>query len=799
MTLPDVVVLSSVEAGSLAVVGGKAYGLNKLMQLGENVPEGFVVTTAAYQSALDQSSHSALVGDALAQELRTAYQMLGSPLVAVRSSATAEDLPGAAFAGQQETYLGIASETELIRAVEDCWASLYSERAQSYRKEREIDDAEVSIAVVVQEMVDAEFAGVMFTADPVAGYQDRVVIEANPGLGEAVVSGMVTTDRAVIKDDGEVLERRVGQADTIIRLKEDGGTITEHGGSTLKLDESTLQEIAQAGRRIRDGFGQPMDIEWAVSGQQLSILQARPMTALPPAPRKLNIFERKSAPMLFELLPLRPTILEAEAWIDAGINPLVGGMLNGIIGVKVDYSASLKRVDGVITEFIPASPRPSLRTPRRLLGAFLQQRTAGEWNEDELYERYLQLCADLEREDLQELPFRQLVSIPARACDAMQLVTELRVKYLRPIIPAAAKLIVALAISGQLSKLSALTITNNTVTHRINSELQEIAAQFAAVPAALEVLSTRPGTEVLEGLRSSRRTRKLGQLVEEFLQRYGHRETASLLLPRSATWGADPTPVFQMILLLANGQNPEEQQNTALDEILKAPAFRAPAIAARISRWARQIQKFTSVREDTHFEITRTMPVVRAAINEIGERLAAGGGLDDPQDVWFLNYSQLLNAATVESLCTADVAASAADRRRRHQELATAPMISPATVYDLSPVPGALLHGTGSGGGQVTGVVRIINSPADFDKLLAGEILVCPATNPSWTPLFARASAVVVDHGSAASHAAIVAREYRIPAVMGCASATSTLRDGQHIRVDGDRGLIFEATDAAAS
>lgn len=795
MTLQDILALSSAEASDIAVVGGKAYGLNRLMRLGERVPDGFVVTTHAYDRATNSMAGGARIDEQLAQRLREFYRAMGSPLVAVRSSATAEDLPGAAFAGQQETYLGISTEDELIQAVEDCWASLNSDRAISYRAEREINSADVSIAVIVQEMVDSEFAGVMFTADPVTGHRDRLVIESNPGLGEAVVSGMVTTDRAVIGEGNTVIERRAGQANTVIRLQAGGGTHLEQGDPSLRLDESQLLTIAEAGRRIRDGFGRPMDIEWAVSRGQVKILQARPMTALPPAPRKLNMFERKTAPMLFELLPQRPTILETEAWIDYGINPLVSGMLRGIAGINVDYSTSLVREHGVVTEFIPASPKPTLQTPTRLASALLRKGELGSWRDDDLYARYLQRCSELNALDLQSLPFSQLVSIPAVATDAMQLVTKLRVKYLKPIIPSVVKLVAALAFTGQLSKLSELTITDDTVTHRINNELQKIAVEFSRTPDALEVLSTVESNEVLAALHANAAFKGLAQRIEMFLALYGHRETASIMLPRAATWKADPAPVFQMIQLLANGEVPETEKSRTVEEVIAHPFMRLPRISSKVRRWALKLQEFTSVREDTHFEITRTMPVVRNAINEIGERLFSAGVLEEPADVWFLDYALLLNATSVHSLCTPEIREKAAQRRRRHAELAVAPMISPATLYDLAPVPGAILHGTGSGGGQVTGIVRVINSPADFDKLLPGEILVCPATNPSWTPLFARASAVVVDHGSAASHAAIVAREYRIPAVMGCANATTTLTNGQEIRVDGDRGLVFEGSN----
>ncbi|WPR63129.1 PEP/pyruvate-binding domain-containing protein [Glutamicibacter protophormiae] len=783
--------LSNAGHSCLAVVGGKAAGLGELIRLGENVPDGFVVTTAAYEASARTSAQTTTIDDRLAQQVLAAYQDLGSPMVAVRSSATAEDLPGASFAGQQETYLGVLGESQLLQAIQDCWASLESQRARAYRAQRSIDEESVSIAVVVQKMVDADFAGVMFTADPVTGDRRRTVIESNPGLGEAVVSGLVTTDRALLDAHGKIVERRAGQASTVIKLDAAGGTRQVRGENSPRLDEATLREIAEAGGRIRDGFGRPMDVEWAVADGDILILQARPMTALPPEPRNIGPLARKVAPMLYELLPQRPTILETEAWIDAGIAPLVAGMLHGIAGVRVDYSAWLKRENGVVTEFIPITPKPSAATPRKIFRALTQKPPTGSWREDPLYDKYLRDCQELNELHLADLSWKELAGIPNRATGSMQLVTELRVKYLRQAIPAGIKLILVLALTGKLSQFASLSVTANTETHRINDDLQRIAKLIAETPGAAQLLRDTVPEPTIQALRSQPHMQEIAERIDEFLSVYGHRESASLLLPRAATWADDPTPVFHLLSMLVDGAGAATADNDVLENLLAHRVLGSRWLEPRIKRWVEGLRGFISVREDTHFEITRTMPVLRAAVIEMGRRLHEASALADPEDIWFVNYDLLRCAPGVAALSGGQLAQIAAGRRRRHDELAGSPMISPATLYDLSPVPGALLHGTGSGGGRASGNVRIINSPEEFGSLLPGEVLVCPATNPSWTPLFSRAAAVVVNHGSAASHAAIVAREYRIPAVMGCANATTVLVNGQQVIVDGDRGLVL--------
>ena len=280
-SLPYVVPLAEVGAGDVAVAGGKGANLGELVRAGFRVPDGFVVSTRLYADALraaslDPSDPSLAVADGGAAGLEEAvrslalpatlqapvldaYHGLGGGPVAVRSSATAEDLPGAAFAGQQETFLGVVGDEAVLDALRACWASLWGERAVAYRREVGFDGVP-QIAVVVQRMVPAAYAGVLFTADPVTGERDRVVVEASPGLGEAVVSGLVTPEHVVVDRRGRVVERRAGRHEVVIRGRAGGGTVRdEHPDEEPRtgLDDDVVRDLAATGRRVADHFGRP--------------------------------------------------------------------------------------------------------------------------------------------------------------------------------------------------------------------------------------------------------------------------------------------------------------------------------------------------------------------------------------------------------------------------------------------------------------------------------------------------------------------------------------------------------------
>ena len=303
-------------------------------------------------------------------EIRAAYQRLGEGPVAVRSSATAEDLPGAAFAGQQETFLHVIGDEAVLEAVRCCWASLWAERAVAYRSRLGYDSAP-EIAVVMQRMVPSEFAGVLFTANPVTGIRDEVVIEASPGLGEAVVSGLVTPEHVVVDRRGRIRQRRPGRREVVLRGQAAGGVIREDGvgNNSEELTSATFTSLAAMGVRIAEQFGRPQDIEWAYAEHRMWIVQARPLTALPPAPVKANRIQREAGAVWAELVPTRPFPLDVTAWTIPGWFAILARMVAEVPAISIDVGRMFPEADGVVTQLLPPDLRPTWRTlgaPRRI-------------------------------------------------------------------------------------------------------------------------------------------------------------------------------------------------------------------------------------------------------------------------------------------------------------------------------------------------------------------------------------------------------------------------------------------------
>src|SRR6266487_1501660 len=368
---PLVAPLSNFKSGDLLLAGGKGANLGELSNIGFAVPPGFVITTTAYDLLLQNNGaqnqlqnmlasldfdDSDLVAE-ISQQIRDLFQRISIPrqitddileayhyldngAVAVRSSATAEDLPGAAFAGQQETFLNVVGEQELIKAVRACWASLWSERAILYRARQNVDQTTVKLAIVVQQMILADAAGVMFTANPVSGERAELIIDANPGLGEAVVGGLVTPDHFVVnKRTRQIKEKQLGRRETIIRSKKGGGTeqvrSTQETTNTFALPLQVVPILSKLGIGIERHYGVPQDIEWAwiqdnSKTGKFYILQSRPMTALP-EPLKVSGPMRLVVPMLAEMWPTRPYPLDMTTFTGT-VERAIGNLLVTMIG-----------------------------------------------------------------------------------------------------------------------------------------------------------------------------------------------------------------------------------------------------------------------------------------------------------------------------------------------------------------------------------------------------------------------------------------------------------------------------------
>ncbi|MFI0416815.1 PEP/pyruvate-binding domain-containing protein [Spongiactinospora sp. 9N601] len=794
----------------IALAGGKGANLGELIRAGFPVPGGFVVTTEAYAAvapgntgpggldgaALRARLESLTVPDGLRAEIAAAYAAEGRPPVAVRSSATAEDLPGAAFAGQQDTYLNVVGEAALIDAVRRCWASLWTDRAIAYRDRRGIAHDEVRIAVVVQRMIDAELAGVMFTADPVTGRRDRTVIDASGGLGEAVVSGLVTPDHYVLDPRGRVREFVPGRREVVVRSTAGGGVAHDSPGAPAaqaeRLPRDALAELARLGTRVARHFGSPQDIEWAYADGRVALLQARPMTALPPPPIRLGPVRRRLAAALLEMLPVRPYPIDMSTWIPHGPAGLMA-RLTEYFGVRGAFEGFIVEEDGVVTRLVPSTPRPTigvLRAPYRLF-SLARRYDPARWTADPRFGAWRSRAELLAAEDLTAMPWARLIRVPRQALDLVRPLLDMRTSYLPGVGWSLVRLLLTLVRLRRRAMFGDLVLGADTRTAAANRALAALAGPVRA-DAGLRAAVEAADLDRLKGYD------EFWADFTAFLREYGHRETASPILVTPPTWGEVPEVVLGLVkVLAADPPAATDRAGEALARLLDHPRLRRdPGRRERVLRQVRAARDGMAFREDTHFYFTRPLPVLRRALLEIGGRLRDAGVLDDAEEVFHLRLEELEDITDPHPLIgpAGDRLRSAVRARAaRRAELAGVPLIDPALVHPLRDQGDALVSGTPAGGGSATGPVRIVREPAEFGTLTGGDILVCPYTNPSWTPLFQRAAAVVVDSGSAASHAAIVAREYGIPAVMGTGRGTAVLRDGQFVTVDGRTGRVTAA------
>ncbi|KOX17011.1 PEP/pyruvate-binding domain-containing protein [Nocardiopsis sp. NRRL B-16309] len=747
------------------------------------------------------------VPDDLRDAITAAYAALGTDVpVAVRSSATAEDLPGAAFAGQQDTYLNVIGADQVVDAVRRCWASLWTDRAVAYRRERAIDPAEVRIAVVVQAMVQSDVAGVMFTADPVTGDRDRVVVDAGAGLGEAVVSGLVTPDHYVLDERGTLLDWSPGRGEVVVRSEAGGGVVHGSGPSgearERLLTDEQLAVLAGHARAIAEHFGRPQDIEWSISDGRTHIVQARPMTALPPPSVPLNRRQRLLGAVLTEYLPTRPYPMDVSTWLGFGPAKMMRDLMADL-GVAAAFENYLREEDGVVVELVPPAPHPTPRallTPVKLIHR-ARSYDVNTWREDPVLTRFLRDADELDALDLPALTWPELLRVPQRTLDLMGPSRELRAAYLPGTAIALGRLVAATALLGRRSLLGDLLGGARTRTEDANQALQDLADRVRSVPELRELFATADPAGVLAAVREGAGpVAAFGDQLDAFRREFGRRETATPLLVSPPTLAESPESVIGLVSVLVDqprGEDRGSRSERALARLLTHPLLRSARARRRMTRWVRAAQQGMAFREDSHFYFTASLPALRRSLLEIGARLAKAGVVEEPFDVFHLRMEEVLEVADVEAM-----PAEQAERLRslvrarsaKRAELTGVRMVDPARVFPPKNTGNALVTGTPASAGTATGTARIILDSTDFHRLDSGDVLVCPYTNPSWTPLFQRAAAVVVDTGAVASHAAIVAREYGIPAVMGTGTGTTTISDGDRITVDGGTGRVTPAS-----
>jgi rifampicin phosphotransferase len=774
--------------------GGKGANLARLVRLGVPVPSGFVVTTESYRATVlanglteaepearrERLPHSDIPTE-IAGAVIGAYKRLGEGAVAVRSSATAEDLADASFAGQHDTFLNVTGSDALLDAVRSCWASLWSPRAVDYRARRGWNDTDLALAVVVQEMVAADWAGVLFTVDPVTGASDRILIEAVAGLGESLVSGQASGERQIL-DKGSF--RRVEGVDP--------------------LPDGVAAELGRLATTIEAAFGGPQDIEWAHADRRTLILQARPVTALPapvdtsasrPDRPRLGRIQSAAVPSVMEHLPVPPYPLDLSIFF----RPLWGRLLDAAPRLGIGLPPAGEMFTELAEDVVQIVP-PTIRPTPRALGlpvTFVRALHAdpGAWLKDA---RLLEDRArEIELDDLESLRDPEIVA-RIRELSSRQL--ELAARRFGPF-PAGLLASAALgfharrAIGDRADDIERDLVAGvASVTTAANGELRRLAGKIRRSDELRTLFASAAPDELATRLSDLPGAAAVRSEIEGFLDQYGARETA---LPSVGypSWRDDPTVVYGLLKGLVAGDDGAGDPSIDLERTARAEGVVVAGLSHSwfglrrllvpfFRRSLRATRAFLAYREDSHFLLFAPFTTIRRLVLELGRRLTEQGALDEPTDVFFLHLDEL-DDPTAASRLQEIVHRRREARRGAEKGYTTVPLALLA-----GPETSDELGGTPVSGGQAAGLVRIIVTERDFWKLEQGEVLVARYTNPSWTPLFAIAAAVVVEAGGAASHAAIVAREYRLPAVMGATGATTRLRDGDRVLVDGTAGRV---------
>jgi pyruvate,water dikinase len=858
----------------LPLVGGKGANLGELAAVEDvRVPPGFCVTTEAYRAVVEADASIAALMDGLsglragdraeiaetAARLRAAVEKLPVPEViereilrhlgelgdvpcAVRSSATAEDLPSSSFAGQQDTYLNVRGPEAVLDGVRRCWASLFTDRAVAYRIRGGFGHRSVRVAVVVQRMVFPDAAGIMFTADPVTGNRRVVSIDAGFGLGEAFVSGLVNADNYHVRD-GRVIARNVVTQTKELRPAPGGGTeereLEPARRHAQTLADDRILRLERLGRRIERHFGRPQDIEWGLVGDEFQVLQSRPITTLYPVPESADgknhvyISYGHRQMMTDAFTPLG---LSFFALLHDRLGRTAGTVAGSRFYKDVSHelaspmarAVTLKSLGQV--DVLMAAALRTVLARKDFVRGLARGKTAlldlGEGGLLPMARQYLRMSRNDDAGAVPELIAQNEATVEELRRGLAGKEGEALFAYVLEDHDVLARLTfdprsVAAAFVGiqavnwvnkhmkawlgvQNAADAVAQSADHNVVASMGLDLLDVADVIRPYPAVAEHLERAgretflTGLDALEGGPAARRA------IEDYLAAYGMHCSGDIDITRTR-WSEDPTLLAP--LLLANVRNFAPGERARKVERGRAEAERTIAgLLARIrelpggARKARKaarrmslVRHFIGYREySKHALLQRYELYKRALLAEAG-RLAGRGVIEHPQDVYFLSVEEFRDAVRTGRLDRAVVAARREayeqDRKLTPPRVITSEGETVSGEYDTGALPEGALAGVAVSGGVVEGRARVVLSMEDA-VVEEGDILVTVFTDPSWSPLFVSVKGVVMEVGGVMTHGAVVAREYGLPSVVGVQDATRRIPDGRRIRVNGTEGYV---------
>lgn len=855
-----------IEKTQLSLVGGKGLNLGELSNIqGIQVPEGFCVTTVGYEKAIEQNEElqtllqqltrlkredRAQIGE-ISKEIREVIMAVQIPsdvveavahylsrfgnehAYAVRSSATAEDLPYASFAGQQDTYLNIIGKEAILQHVRKCWASLFTERAVMYRVQNGFEHNQVSICVVVQKMVFPEASGILFTADPITSNRKVLSIDASFGLGEALVSGLVSADNYKVKE-GEIVDKVVSTKKIAIYALKEGGTETKQIDPAQQkiqtLSEQQILQLAQIGRQIETYFGCPQDIEWCLVDNTFYIVQSRPITTLYPIPeendgenhvyisvghQQMMTDAMKPLGLSFFLLttsaPMRKAggrlfvdatqRLASPASRDYLINtlgksdPLIRDALTTV--VERDNFITLlpddEKEKSVGKGVPPVSTQPEIENDQAIVTELIKN---SEASLEELKQN-MQLKSgvdvlDFILEDIQQLKkvlFNpQSIAVIMAGMNASTWINEKMEQWL-----------------GEKNAADTLSQSvQNNITSEMGLALMEVADVIRPYEEVIAYLQHVENDSFLDEFVQFKGGEKAREAIDAFLNKYGMRCSGEIDITKTR-WSEKPTTIIPMILnnirdfeYGASKRKFEEGLQEALkkEEELLNRLQQLPDGKQKVEetkRMIRNIRNFIGYREYPKYGMINRYFIYKQALLKEAEQLVQSGVIHEVDDIYYLTFEELHEVVRTNKLDYELIHKQKNDYKLYEKLTPPRVMTSDGEIitgkYKRENLPADAIAGLPVSSGVVEGRARVILNMEEAN-LEEGDILVTAFTDPGWTPLFVSIKGLVTEVGGLMTHGAVIAREYGLPAVVGVENATKRIKDGQRIRVHGTEGYI---------
>ncbi|QOS79068.1 phosphoenolpyruvate synthase [Paenibacillus sp. JNUCC31] len=854
--------LHEMEKTQLFLVGGKGLNLGELSKIkGIHVPEGFCITTAGYQKVVEQNEayHALLhrltmlkaedraqIGE-ISREVRQLIMEVEIPsdvvkavahylsqfgeehAYAVRSSATAEDLPHASFAGQQDTYLNIVGIESILHHISKCWASLFTDRAVIYRIQNGFEHSQVYLSVIVQRMVFPQASGILFTADPVTSNRKLLSIDASFGLGEALVSGLVSADCYKVQE-GEIVDKRIAAKKLAIYGLKEGGTETRQidpdQQQAQTLTEDQILELARIGRQIEAHFGHPQDIEWCLTDDTFYIVQSRPITTLYPIPEAndqenhvyLSVGHQQmmtdpikplglsfyllitSAPMriaggrLFvDAAPMLASPARREPFLNAmGSDPLIKGALMTII--ERDF---IKLLPNDQTAPVPSrshidAPAPFENDPTIVSELIKRSQTSIEELKQNIQTKSGSDLLDFILEDIQELKRilfdPQSTAVFMSAMNASSWINDNMKEWL-----------------GELNAADTLSQSvPNNITSEMGLALLDVADVIRPYPEVIAYLQHVKDDNFLDDLVKFAGGQEAQAAIYAFLGKYGMRCSGEIDITRTR-WSEKPITLVPLILGNVKNFEPNASQRKfeqgrqealakeqeLLDRLKQLPDGEQKAKETK--QMIDLIRNFIGYREYPKYGYINRFFVYRQALLKEAELLAQAGVIHNKEDVYYLTFEELRDVIRTNKL-DYQIISKRKDDYNVFEKLTPPRVITSdgeiiTGKYNRENLPANAIAGLPVSSGVVEGRARVILNMEDAD-LEDEDILVTSFTDPSWTPLFVSIKGLVTEVGGLMTHGAVIAREYGLPAVVGVENATQLIQDGQRIRVHGTEGYI---------